>query len=78
MTITLTNVATGHFYSLGAVHIGEESEAEAFRVGGVTEAIDSQGGLRGVEGFAHTSVEFIIGDAAPERRLRVSDRLRIG
>ncbi len=66
-----------HLDLLRAVHVGEESEAEALRVGRVCEAINSERGLRRVECLAYTGVELIVRHTAPVLWLRVRHRLRV-
>lgn len=58
-----------------AVHVGQQAQTEALRVGGVCESVDGQGGLGGVEGLSHALVELVVRDGAPEGRLAVRHRL---
>lgn len=60
-----------------AVHVGEQSQAEALRVGGVRKAVHCQRGLRGVEGLSYSLVQLIVGNGAPEGRLAVCHRLKV-
>lgn len=60
-----------------AVDVGQQAQAEAFRVGRVREAIHRQRGLRGVEGLSYPLVELVVRDGAPEGRLTVCHWLKV-
>ena len=60
-----------------AVNVGEQTQAEALRVGGVREAVHGEGGLGGVEGLSHPLVQLVVGDGAPKGRLTVGHRLEV-
>ena len=70
-------MSAGHLDGLGSVDVRQESEAEALGVAGVGEAVDGEGGLRGVERLPDPRVQLVVRDAAPERRLRVRHRLHV-
>ena len=59
------------------VNVGEQTQAEALRVGGVREAVHGEGGLGGVEGLSHPLVQLVVGDGAPKGRLAVGYRLEV-
>lgn len=73
----VTDVPPGQLHGRVPVDVGQQAQAEALRVGGVSEAIHGHGGLRGVESLAHPLVELVVGYGAPEGRLAVSHRLQI-
>lgn len=60
-----------------AVDVGEQTQAEALRVGRVREPVHRQRGLGGVEGLADTLVQLVVGYRAPEGRLAVGHRLQV-
>lgn len=62
-------------YCRVAVHIGQQAQTEALRVGRVCESIYCEGGLGGVEGLSYTLVQLVVRDGAPEGRLTVRHRL---
>ena len=73
----LTYMPARHLDLLRAVDVGEEPQTEALGVGGVGEAVHRQRGLGGVEGLAHTRVQLVVGDGAPEVGLLVRHRLKV-
>lgn len=73
----LTYVSPGHLHRGVPVDVGQQAKAEALRVGGIGEAVHRQRGLRCVKGLAHPLVQLIVGDGAPEGRLRVGDGLQV-
>lgn len=70
-----TYVSACELYRGVAVDVGQQAQAEAFRVGWVRESVDSEGGLGGVEGLSYALVQLVVGDGAPEGRLAVCHRL---
>lgn len=56
-----TYVSPCHFHSCVPVDVAEQPQTEAFRVGGVGEAIDRQRRLRGVERLSDSLVQLIVG-----------------
>ena len=70
-------MSPGHLHSGIAVDIGQEAQTEALRVGGVREAVHSEGRLWGMECLPHPLVQLIVGYGAPEGRLWIGHRLQI-
>lgn len=70
-------MAPGELHGRVPVDVGQQTQAEALRVGGVGEAIHGHGGLRGVESLSHPLVELVVGYGAPEGRLAVGHGLQI-
>jgi len=66
-----------HFHSCVPVYVAEKPETEAFRVGGVGEAIDCQRWLGGVERLSDPLVQLIVGYRAPESGFAVGNRLKV-
>lgn len=66
-----------HFNLLRSVDIRQEPQTEPLRVGGVREAVHSQGGLLGMEGLPYARVQLIVGDTAPMHWLCICHRLGI-
>lgn len=60
-----------------AVDVTEEAQAEALRAARIREAVHRERGLTGVEGLPDASIQLVVGDGAPEGRLRVGDRLHL-
>lgn len=56
----ITYVSACELHGRVAVDVGQQAEAEALRVGRVREAVDGEGGLRGVEGLPDTLVQFVV------------------
>jgi len=67
----LANVTARLLDDLVAIHIGQQAEAEALRIGRIGEAVHRDRGLRGVKGFADARVQLVVGDGTPEGRLVV-------
>lgn len=55
-----TDMSARHLHLLRPVDIGEQTEAEALRVGGVGEPVDGEGGLRRVERLSHPRVQLVV------------------
>lgn len=55
-----------------AVHVREQADAHALRVGRVSEPVDGEVGLAGMEQLAHPLVQLVVGHRAPELRLLVA------
>lgn len=60
-----------------AVHVGQQAQTEALRVGRVCEAVHRQRGLRGVEDLSYPLVQLVVGNGAPEGRLTVRHWLKV-
>lgn len=60
-----------------AVHVGQQAQAEALRVGRIREAVHRQRGLRGVEDLSDPLVQLVVGNGAPEGRLTVGHWLKV-
>lgn len=73
----VTDVSPRELHGRVPVDVGQQTEAEALGIGGVSEAIHGHGGLGGVESLSHPLVELVVGYGAPEGRLAVGHRLQI-
>lgn len=60
-----------------AVDVGEQAQAEAFRVGRICKSVHGEGGLGRVKDLSHALVQLVVGDGAPEGRLAVRDRFQV-
>lgn len=70
-------MSTCQLHGCIAVDVGQQTQAEALRVGGIREAVHRQGGLRGVERLSYSLVQLVVGNRAPERWLTVRDWLKV-
>ena len=72
------DVPSRHFHHRVPVDVGQQSQTIPFRVGRIRVSVDDERRLRSVEGLADASVEFVIRNGAPKRRLAVLNRLNVG
>lgn len=75
--VGVTDVPPRELHGRVPVDVGQQTQAEALRVGGVSESIHGHGGLGGVEGLSHPLVELVVGYGAPKGWLAVGHGLQI-
>lgn len=69
----LANVSTRLFHHLVAIHIWEQAETKALRIGGIGEAIDSDWGLRCMEGLTDAQIKLVVTNGTPESWILIHD-----
>ena len=63
---SLTDVPTRVLDRGIAVHVGHTTQTKPVRgCVGICEAVDDEAGSRGLEGFTHADVEFVVSDGTP-------------
>jgi len=67
----LTDMSACHLHLLCTVDVGEKSEAESVTAWWISEAVNGQWRHRCMKWFTNTTVQFIVRNAAPVRRLHV-------
>lgn len=72
-----TNVSPGEFHRCVSIHVRQQAEAEALRIGGISETVHSHRWLRSMKRLPHSLVELVVRYGTPESRFTVSHRLKI-
>jgi len=67
----LTDMPAGHLHLLRAVDVGEQSQTEPVTARWIGEAVDGQWRQRRMKRLANTTVQFVVRNTAPVRRLHV-------
>lgn len=75
--IQVTNVSSCELHRCVSVHVRQQAQAEAFRVGRISKTIHCHRGLGGMKRLPDSLVELIVGYRAPESWLTVGNRLQI-
>jgi len=74
---TPTDVSSCQLHLLCSVDVGKQSETESVTARRVSEAVDDEGWLWGVERFSDPCVQLVVRHTAPIVRLQVLDWLHV-